>query len=617
MSGGRYHEVSPQYARHGGTLTDNARLVVLDLSTRSPVRRYLLGRARQAAGGATASTLLLMDPNSRASGVEWGTARLSLPAEFITPAMRSEAQEWTHRVSGRVVAEGRRLFPESACDLPRLARLGLEEYLDDYATLAMAAVEIHRRSSFSDTLVLTTDRSVARALSLTLPNRVQARPVGRPRMLQRLLALLPRQAVSAAHLRRVGTEEIFREAVSERRPRVLVVVESTPMAQMFVNVERCLDRLGVVPRVRVDFSRGGKRAGVERTQDGFVLSVGRPDQGRPADPYRFLGSLPPALRAAETLENDPDLAWLGGPAPIAYWLENVYLGQLATIADQAVRSRQIIETLRPELVVVGNDRWWLGQSFVNAAREFGIPTLWVQDGIPSDSAVYFWMTADRMAASGDWLPAVLARHGIAGERCRVTGQPRYDRLIEMSRALDRGAVRERLGLDQTAKYALVATQPLQSPAYAREVVESLLHVPDLKILLRPHPSQSHEDLAAVAGSMPQDRVSFRPSDSVFDLLAACDLMVNQFSTVTIEAAILGRPVITANFSGLPDPVPYARFGLSTAAESMADISSLARRILDGEAKGFGAAEEGLRLFVGPRDGRSAERVAELIVEMLG
>ena len=598
-------------------MTGDARLVVLDLSSQGPMRRYLLGRARQAATGNRPATLLLMDPGSQASGLDWGTARVARPSEFITPAMRSEAQEWTHRVSSRVVAEGGSLFPDSTADLPRLARLGLEDYLDDYSTIAMATHEMHRRSSYRETLVLTTDRSVARALRSTLPSPVRARPVGRPRMWQRLLALIPRKGPSAAYLRRMGTEATWREAATATRPRVLVVVESPPMAEMFGNVERCLDRLGISPRIRIDFSRERKGASVERTADGTVLALGRPDEERPVDPYRFLGSLPRALLAAEALEDDPSLSWLGGPAPIAYWLENVYLGQLATIADQAVRARQIIESIRPQLVVVGNDRWWLGQSFVNAARDLGVPSLWVQDGIPSDSPVYFWMTADRMAASGDWLPRVLTRHGIAPERCKVTGQPRYDRLLEMARSLDRVSVRARLGLDQAAKYALVATQPLQSPAYAREVVESLLQVPDLKILLRPHPSQPHDELAAVAAAMPQDRMSFRPADSVFDLLAACDLMVNQFSTVTIEAAILGRPVITANFSGLPDPVPYARFGLSTAAESMADIATLARRILDGEAQGFHATEEGLRLFVGPRDGRSAQRVADLIAEMLG
>jgi UDP-N-acetylglucosamine 2-epimerase len=302
--------------------------------------------------------------------------------------------------------------------------------------------------------------------------------------------------------------------------------------------------------------------------------------------------------------------------PLTYWLENAYLGELATITDQMARARDIIETLRPDLVVVGNDRWWLGQSYVQAAQTAGVPTLWVQDGIPIDSPVYFWMRADRLAASSEWVPEVLARYGIAPDRYQVTGQPRYDKLVAMARTVDRDASRQKLGLVPGRRYALLATQPLQSPAYAREVLEALLRVPDLFILLRPHPSQPREDLTELMATMPADRVSFHPGDSVFDLLAACDLMVNQFSTVTIEAAILGRPTITANFSGIPDPVPFARFGLSTAARSMADITTVTQRILDDGGAGFRATEEGMRRLVGPTDEGSARRVAEIIAGMV-
>jgi CDP-glycerol glycerophosphotransferase (TagB/SpsB family) len=44
---------------------------------------------------------------------------------------------------------------------------------------------------------------------------------------------------------------------------------------------------------------------------------------------------------------------------------------------------------------------------------------------------------------------------------------------------------------------------------------------------------------------------------VLQSIAAADLIVVQNSTLALEAALLGKPVITADFTGMPQVVPYA------------------------------------------------------------
>jgi hypothetical protein len=81
---------------------------------------------------------------------------------------------------------------------------------------------------------------------------------------------------------------------------------------------------------------------------------------------------------------------------------------------------------RPELVVVGNDRWWLGMAAVLAAREQGIPTLVIQDGVAWDTPMWTASTADYVAVNGEQLERLLLRNGLPRERIKRIGQPRYD-----------------------------------------------------------------------------------------------------------------------------------------------------------------------------------------------
>lgn len=591
------------------------RLLIADYSgeglggwTVGTLARGLIGRRGRRA-------LMPIDPQSRAGAMTREDIEVILPDRLVSSESRRQAHEWCHAVSLRLLESDRGLFPDSRLGgLGSLARVGLELYLDQYAAVASAVVALHRERRVQETVILSPDRSLAAALSSLVPGPVRRRVMGRPSWLPNVLRRL-RLRPDAQDLVLGGTRLFEEAAAMLPSPRAMLIAESRPILQMFAAIEPHLDRLGVVPRLRVEFGTDPALARLEREPWGARLILTRPDQVPPRDPYRFLPELPGALARATDLERAPDLAWLGGPVPLAFWLESMHFGKFAAIADHADRARRLVERVQPDLLLVGNDRWWLGQSYVLAGRALGRKSLWIQDGVPVESPVYFWMTADHLAATSDGLPETLEHHGLNRSRITVTGQPRYDVLVALSRGSSREETRRRLGLQPGAAYAMVATQPLQSPAYAREVIASLLRVPALRIMLRPHPSQDHAALSAVAAGFPAERVSFHDQGSVFDLLVACDLVVTQFSTVAIEAAIVGRPVITANFSGLPDPVPYARLGLSTAARDLAQVAELARRMIEQGGRGFEATAEGLRLLVGPADGHAGERVAELALRM--
>jgi hypothetical protein len=102
-----------------------------------------------------------------------------------------------------------------------------------------------------------------------------------------------------------------------------------------------------------------------------------------------------------------------------------------------------------------------------------------------------------------------------------------------------------------------------------------------------------------------------------DLLLGTDILVTQHSTVTIEAAMLGMPVITVDFVGEGARAPYARLGLSLDAHNVDSIAQNLRRIISGGYRRSAAEMKGaLEFLTGPLDGGSAKRCAELIIAQL-
>lgn len=576
-------------------------LIVLDLEGSRAARPVLEWAARRAARRAGAgSRILLHGPDDGAYDFALPVLR---PRDVLTPAAVAENQRWVGEVSRELVEErGRALFPSTAgIHLGDLSRLEAQIHFADFALLAGAMLRALRDAPAACCRVFSADpgraaalRDAARALA---PRATAWSPP--------LVDAVRRGARRLSLLRRGGRAPSSTDAAPEPDPGrapVLVLSESGPMAQMFARVEA---QLRPQERwVRVQF---GGAAELREEGAATLLSLGRPC----VVPARRVGRFRRAWRRAAPRVRELDLrARMHGVAvraPLFALVEHLYGEIFDQQAEHLELANTLLDRVRPELLVVGNDRWWVGLGFVLAARARGIPTLCVQDGITADIAGWRWLAADRLAASGvDW-PRLLVRHGVAAERITITGQPRYDALCAVRDRLGGADVRGALALDPAARYVLFASQPHQTGEYVRQVLDAILQVPEANVLLRPHPSEAPGKYDAWLGA---GRVSLRPADDIFALVRAADVVVTEYSTVALEAAILGVPVVTATFGGRPSPVPYAELGLAIPAAGPAELTAAVRAVVAGRA----AAVPGdlLEELVGPLDGQSARRVTEAV-----
>ncbi|MCK5018758.1 MAG: glycosyltransferase, partial [Candidatus Peribacteraceae bacterium] len=121
-------------------------------------------------------------------------------------------------------------------------------------------------------------------------------------------------------------------------------------------------------------------------------------------------------------------------------------------------------------------------------------------------------------------------------------------------------------------------------------------------------------------------ISGYPKDVVFikdidltELLMISEIVITDLSTVGLEAMLLNTPVITVNFTGKPDAMPYASSGAAIGVSDPNKLKEAVQSILNNQdtknrlqqnAKIF------LKDYLYKLDGRSAERVNALIEEMI-
>jgi hypothetical protein len=192
-------------------------------------------------------------------------------------------------------------------------------------------------------------------------------------------------------------------------------------------------------------------------------------------------------------------------------------------------------------------------------------------GIPSVMLVSHWdyfskkgllrVAPDRIYVWGeDMRRSAIERNGVDPQRLAIVGAPQFEKYLQLS-SERRHAARGRFGIAPGAR--LLLFPGTSAPFDERVVLRILDHViaadaalSDVRLLYRPHPRAWARRSAESIDPESLPRVTLddpaRPggtSDGHYlDLMAAVDAVVSPFSTMTLEAALCGKPSLCTGFS---------------------------------------------------------------------
>lgn len=252
---------------------------------------------------------------------------------------------------------------------------------------------------------------------------------------------------------------------------------------------------------------------------------------------------------------------------------------------------------------------------------------------------------DRVLVNGPRIRDELARYGdVPQDRITIVGVPHYDQ-YRPEASTPRAEFLRQLGFDPARPLVLFATP---SDHYLRDNLVSPLVVEALgesgvQVLVRPPlvgrsglegralPENVRLDDPGDFGDFVNIHMSRASDRHLADSLNAADVVVTWASTMIVDAAVFGKPVILVGFDDGPRPYhtgirryydyEHHRAILSSGgvrlAASPAELREWVLRYASDPALDRGGRERIIAELCGPLDGRAGERLASCLLDELG
>jgi len=250
------------------------------------------------------------------------------------------------------------------------------------------------------------------------------------------------------------------------------------------------------------------------------------------------------------------------------------------------------------------------------------------------------LSSDKIAVWGDDFKEALITSGIDSDKIVVTGNPRFDLLLQLKKEFSKNHFLERYNLKKGKKIIALTLSPFVYkkdfllPGYSIEesnwntmLSERRLFFSeirkikeknsDLLIILKPHP---RDNIHFVNEFIKDIGVEILINNNIdtYELLAACDILITQDSTVGLEAMIMSKSVICFDYTGNLGANEYVSNGAAMGVSKKGELETSIESIINNDSS-LSELKTLRTNFVYKRgykqDGQSSKRVSDLISSM--
>jgi len=284
-----------------------------------------------------------------------------------------------------------------------------------------------------------------------------------------------------------------------------------------------------------------------------------------------------------------------------------------------------IEREKPHLFLAIEVNYIL-RNAVRYCESLGIKTLIVQHGTPNKYSLHCFapFEADRFAAWGDFTKEFLVENGVEPERIVVTGGPVFDKTVSLKP--DKGKIYTELGIGPDSKKVIVFTTQGQGAGFRpsteeieagiTETIKAASQYQDVLLLFQAHPGQNVEDIQKVAQQIDHSTARVIKYHDTESLMAVSDGVITFFSTTAIDALILGKPLLLINLTDDREFFPFVPMGAAFGAYAKEEIIPAFKKLIESPEELKDGREKAIPYMVYKTDGKSLERVLNLIERLL-
>jgi hypothetical protein len=397
---------------------------------------------------------------------------------------------------------------------------------------------------------------------------------------------------------------------------------AAPGADPIVAIIRLPARMTILDPIEAELRRRGSGLATVRVARAAEGAAG------PRSP-RLLDLLHPGSTAG-VVAYQPRLAAAlrriaGAPGPgldarSAATLRVVVARELPRIAIGVAAVESLIHRWRPSLLIAFDEVGTWSRIIPAVARRHGVPSLNLPHAEAADPIAIAGADYDTFAVFGPRAAAVFVAAGIDANRIARIGAPHFDGLIARPMAqLPEATAGSPRRILFAAQYVQGAMTRSGLEACHRAALSIAAAVAPAEVIVVPHPVQPPGQIEGIVADVPAPPGIAVRVDATAGLHASIDdawLLVTGWSNSVFEAALRRVPTIMVD-ADHASPVAYATEGLAIGVATEAAAASAARALLDPDfrAATIDRAVAALATHLGPLDGRSSARAAELIESM--
>lgn len=346
-------------------------------------------------------------------------------------------------------------------------------------------------------------------------------------------------------------------------------------------------------------------------------------------------------------------------------MRRIALGADLRLSDHRAHD-DLFDRYQPDLVVAGSIGYYRPDEVVlQEAAKRGIPTVGVIHGWDNPTTKgYKAVEPDLVVAWSERMKGEIVRfHDVDRDHVAVGGVPHWDHYMAEGGLPGREQLFERLGLDPARRIVVFATfVPFTYDFPNAELSKALAAAAaggelgdDIQLVIRLHPNfmrpaalEARRAIEAVAE--PYEHVHVHVPETISEsldhpspedarvlggLIRHSDVLVNVFSTTTLEACLVDRPVVmagpTAHLRDVDQCVATSAMarveefhhlrsvvdsGAARIAHDRDELVGHVRRYLDAASLDREARQRLAREICGPTDGSAGRRVGTLLAEQL-
>lgn len=277
---------------------------------------------------------------------------------------------------------------------------------------------------------------------------------------------------------------------------------------------------------------------------------------------------------------------------------------------------RLLESNRPDLIVATSAPR-TEQAAILAAGKMGIKAVCIVDLLCTREVKWVGQKgyANKICVLADFVRELILKAGRSQDEVIVTGNPAFDALTQPDLNRKGGEFRTHRGWG-TDLVILWASQiepekhPVTgapgNPALPRQIESELFKIiqrhPKWRLVIRPHPNEP-----VPVNKLPERTELSLQTDDPSVLLKGVDVVVSMSSTLGLEGALIGKPLISLNMSLSATYIPFAKMGIAKGVDCLEDLEDGLLDVFEGRWKMTAKL---------PKVGGATHNVVQVINELL-